>query len=287
MMERFQHEWHTTRGAPRVIVHLPSLSFPERQRASMPNLDVRQNAQLPRMCAVREPGVDVLYVAPFPLNDDVAGYFTKVLEVGGVQEPHKRFKVVVPENYHRFPPHFSLTSLLLYSPRALRRIANFCRGRNAYILPNVVGPEEQRLSMALNLPLLAPEPKVAALFGSKSGAKRIFQAAQVNIPPGAHDVYDEEQLRTTLARLICTHLDVPRWVFKMDDESAGRGVAHLDTGSLPGHKALLAEHDAAPEVWETDATQERVQRLLCETYSLTVSYCRTEMVSGLTVVVRC
>ena len=72
-----------------------------------------------------------------------------------MQEPHKRFKVVVPENYHRFPPHFSLTSLLLYSPRALRRIANFCRGRHAYILPNVVGPEEQRLSMALNLPLLA------------------------------------------------------------------------------------------------------------------------------------
>ena len=166
-------------------------------------------------------------------------HIVQVLEIGGVEEPQKRYKVVVPENYHRFPAHFSLASLLLYSPRALRRITNFCRGKPAYIVPNVVGPEELRLSMALGIPLLAPEPRVAALFGSKSGAKRIFHAAQarcvriahvaqrtasgsggshgagvgseeggaahhscltllhgfqVNVAPGAHDLYDEQDL---------------------------------------------------------------------------------------------
>ena len=94
MMERFTAEWPTIRTGPRVIIHLPSLSHPARQRATMPNLDVRQNGQMPRLCAIREPGVDVLYVAPFPLNDDVAHYYTKVLEIGGVADPQKRFKVI-------------------------------------------------------------------------------------------------------------------------------------------------------------------------------------------------
>ena len=91
--------------------------------------------------------------------------------------------MVVPENYHRFPAHFSLTTMLLYSPRALRRIVNFCRGKPCYIVPNVVGPEELRLSMALRLPMLAPTPSLVSLFGSKSGSKRIFHAAQVYMSP--------------------------------------------------------------------------------------------------------
>ena len=257
---KFHREWPRIKGAPRVIIHLPSLSFSERQRRSVENLEVRQNSQMPRLCDVKEPGVDVMYVAPFPLNDDVAHYFSKVLEIGGVDEPQKRYKVVVPENYHRFPSQFSLTSLLLYSPRALRRIANYCRGKPAYIVPNVVGPEELRLSMALGIPLLAPEPRVAALFGSKSGAKRIFHAAQVNVPPGAHDLYDEPDLLGALAQLIAMHLDVPRWVFKLDDEFGGRGHAHLDVAALPCYAQLLREHDQAPEEWEDEAVQARVQQ---------------------------
>ena len=262
---QFYREWPRIRQGSRVIIHLPSLSVSERQRRTIPNLEVRQNSHMPRLFDVRKPGVDVLYVAPFPLNDDVAHYFAKVLEIGGVEEPQKRYKTVVPENYHRFPAHFSLTLLLLYSPRALRRIANFCRGKPAYIVPNVVGPEELRLSMALGIPLLAPEPRVAAVFGSKSGAKRIFHAAQVNVAPGAHDLYDEEDLLGALAQLISMHLDVPRWVFKLDDEFGGRGHAHVDTESLPCYQQLLKEHDAAPDEWEEEATQARVhQRLVAE-----------------------
>ena len=98
---------------------------------------------MPRLFDVREPSVDVLYVAPFPLNDDVAHYFAKVLEIGGVEEPQKRYKVVVPENYHRFPPHFSLTLLLLYSPRALRRSAWLPL---LLLLPPPLGAKPLRLS---------------------------------------------------------------------------------------------------------------------------------------------
>ena len=79
-MAIFHQEWAQIKAGPRVLIQLPSLSFSPEQRASLPNLDVRQNAQLPRLCAVREPGVNLIYVAPFPLNEDVAHYFAKALK---------------------------------------------------------------------------------------------------------------------------------------------------------------------------------------------------------------
>jgi hypothetical protein len=92
MQDRFKQNWPQTKIAPRVVVHLPSLSHPESARASMPNLDVAQSAQLPRLCEVIMQGVDVIYVSPFPLHEDVAAYYQKASarEKGGDDvDPHK------------------------------------------------------------------------------------------------------------------------------------------------------------------------------------------------------
>lgn len=78
VQNRFRIDWPQTKIGPRVVVHIASLSHAAAARALMPNLDVAQSAQLPRLCEVMEPGVDVIYVSPFPLNDDVANYYQKV-----------------------------------------------------------------------------------------------------------------------------------------------------------------------------------------------------------------
>ena len=264
LVERFRVEWPRMRDAPRVIIHLTSLSASIAQRHSIKDLDVRQNSQLPRLCDIRLPNVDVVYVTPFALNEDVTHYFAKVLEIGGVEEPQKRYKIVLPENTTRLPEKMSLASYLLHSPKALRKIVNYCRGKYAYIVPSVVGPEERKLALALNMPLLAPPPATAAAFGSKSGAKRIFAAAQVNAPPGLHDLYDVHAICSGLAKLICAHLDVPRWVFKLDDEFGGRGHAHLDVGELECYQNLLRVHDMSPHTWDDVHVQAEVQQELQE-----------------------
>ena len=260
----FRSDWPRLKDEPRVIIHLASLSLTQPQRRSIRDLEVRQNAQLPRLCDVRLPNVDVVYVAPFALNEDISHYFSKVLEIGGVTNPEKRYKIIVPENLQKFAPHMSLTSLLLYSPRALRRIVNFCRGKRAYIVPSVVGPEERKLALTLGIPLLAPSPSAASSFGSKSGSKRIFSQAQVNTPPGLHDLYDEPALCAGLARLICAHLDVPRWIFKLDDEYGGRGHAHIDVGDHACYQNLLRAHDASPHTWDDPYVQAEIQGQLAE-----------------------
>ena len=89
-----------------------------------------------------------------------------------------------------------------------------------------------------------------------------LQAASVNIPPGAHDVYDEQSLIIALSGLICAHLDVPRWVVKLDDECGGRGCAHLDVASLPFYAALVREAEGSPARWEEEQTQARAREMV-------------------------
>jgi len=49
----------------------------------------------------------------------------------------------------------------------------------------------------------------------KSGSKRIFTNADVNIPIGAHDIYDESELIQTLAKLISANIDQNEWLVKV------------------------------------------------------------------------
>jgi IQ domain-containing protein H len=51
------------------------------------------------------------------------------------------------------------------------------------------------LSDYLGIPVLCPEPDVAHLYSSKSGAKRIFSNAGVSMPPGELDIYSLQQVR--------------------------------------------------------------------------------------------
>ena len=60
--------------------------------------------------------VDVIYICPFKLTAEVEKYYMKILELVEIEAPRKRFHIIVPENYVKFPEHLSLTQALLYSP---------------------------------------------------------------------------------------------------------------------------------------------------------------------------
>ena len=194
LAQQLAQSWPELARRKRVVVHLPSISREEAQRMSMHDFALRQNAQLARLTWAASADVEVVYVSPFPLSGDVVQYYSKLLNIQGSERQQENFKIVFPENYDRFPSHLSIATVLLYSPRCLRRIANMCRGKQAYICPGVVGPDDLKLACQLDLPLLAPDPQVATVYTSKSGARRIFSLAEVNTPPGAYDLYNEQVL---------------------------------------------------------------------------------------------
>lgn len=46
----------------------------------------------------------------------------------------------------------------------------------------------------LDVPILGPEPAVSQLHSTKSGGRRIFSVAGVDVPPGQGDVYSLNQV---------------------------------------------------------------------------------------------
>ncbi len=54
---------------------------------SMDDFVIRQNAQLGRLTWIASSDVEVIYVAPFPLSPDVVQYYTKLLQIKGLEHP--------------------------------------------------------------------------------------------------------------------------------------------------------------------------------------------------------
>ena len=84
MQEEFKARWPEIKRKKRIEIHINSLSCAELKRISMEKFLQRENAQIARLFAVRDPNVDVVYVSPFTLTSDVTGYYMKILEIGDI-----------------------------------------------------------------------------------------------------------------------------------------------------------------------------------------------------------
>ena len=120
MQNEFKRSWKGIKQQKRVEIHINSYSISEICRMSIEKYKQKENAQLARIFSVKDPNVDVIYISPFPLTNEIATYYTQILGLLEVENPEKRFTVVVPENYVKFHRHMGLTQTLLLSPKAMK-----------------------------------------------------------------------------------------------------------------------------------------------------------------------
>lgn len=71
--------WTTISTSRRVIVHIPSLGLSQRVRRKLNNLPIRENYQIGRLCDLDDPNVDVIYVSPMTVNDEILQYYNKLV----------------------------------------------------------------------------------------------------------------------------------------------------------------------------------------------------------------
>ncbi|KAG7386289.1 hypothetical protein PHYPSEUDO_000417 [Phytophthora pseudosyringae] len=262
-MHNLKSQWSQIAGRRRVVVHVPSLSLDERSRFSAENFAVQQNLQLTRICAAAlDSHVDLLvYVSPFELTADVSQYFIKLLQLGGLADSRPRVKLVFPEQAARFPAHFSLSSLLLYSPHCLRRIRNYTAGKEAYLVMGLPGAEDQRLAMTLDLPILGAAPAQALPLLTRSGGKRLLIRADVNVPTGTYELYDEHELFAALAKLAVAHMEQSKWLLKLDYDPLGVGEAAVDLSGMQAMRELRREK-RTPEYWRQPGPRDAAAKLV-------------------------
>ena len=147
MQNEFKKSWPEIRQKKRFEIHINSFTISEVQRMSIEKFKQKENAQISRIFSVKDPNVDVIYICPFPLTNEIYNYYLKILELVEIEEPEKRFCVIVPENYVKFHRHLSLTQALLYSPKAMLQIKKLIDGHQTYIVPGKVSEYDLQLSI--------------------------------------------------------------------------------------------------------------------------------------------
>jgi len=76
------------------------------------------------------------------------------------------------------------------------------------------------------------------------------------MPFGEYDIYNEQHLLEALAQLIIEHLDIQRWLFKIDDDFDGLGIAYCDVVThLPCYKNVLKEAARFGDKWSNKWAQ--------------------------------
>ncbi|KAG6972422.1 hypothetical protein JG687_00001463 [Phytophthora cactorum] len=120
---------------------------------------------------------------------------------------------------------------------------------------------DQRLAMALDLPILGAPPAQALPLLTRSGGKRLLIRADVNVPTGTYELYDEHELCAALAKLAIAHMEQPRWLIKLDYDPLGVGEAIVDLSSMQAMRELRREK-RTPEYWRQPGPRDAAAKLI-------------------------
>ena len=211
----------TDEDRPITSVIVPSMTLDQRELLKLTGASFYEERLLFLLIRLRNPQAHVIYVTSQPVHPLILEYYLTLLV--GVPASHARARLTMLCAYDSSPR--SLTEKILERPRLLQRIrAAITDPSSAYLTVFNSTPLERRLAVLLGIPLNGVDPQLHHL-GTKSGSRKVFREAGVDLAMGFEDLHSELEVAEALLELHHRKPQVRRAVVKLNDSFSGEGNA--------------------------------------------------------------
>ncbi len=239
LQERFARSFlasNDDRNAPRTVVIVPSLTLDQEVLARISGVHHYEERQLCMLLLLRFPRTRVIYLTSTPIAEPIIDYYLHLLPGIPAQHARRRLTLISCDDASPQP----LTEKLLARPRVLQRIREAIRDPDtAHMTCFTVTELERALGIALDLPVYGCDPSLYHL-GTKSGSRKIFREAGLEIPAGFEDLANPDDVGEALVDLKKQQPELERAVVKLNDGFSGEGNAIFDYRGAPDDSGLGA-----------------------------------------------
>lgn len=238
----------------RTVLAIPSISYGEEVLGPHAGeLDALEERFLYLVFALRRPRARLVVVTSRPIRADVVEYYLSL--IAEVPDARDRLALLSPDDGSLRP----LSQKLLDRPELIAELARLAGdGDQAFIMPFNVRAAERDLALALGVPIYGIDSRFER-YGTKTGSRRLFEAAGVPHPRGVNAIRTRAELADALIALRAWRPGLEAAVVKHDDAVYGEGNQVLRLRDLP--PPGTAEERAAIDVRLRSLPAEYMQTL--------------------------
>lgn len=222
-------------NAPRTVFVVPSLSLDPQVMAKVSGVAHYEERMLCLLMLLRMPRTRVIYLSSTPISSTIIDYYLHLLP--GVPSEHARRRLTLLScDDSQFAP---LTQKVLDRPRMLNRVKEAVGDPAlAHMTCFTVSELERRLALTLGIPIYGCDPALLH-WGSKSGSRKIFREAGIDLPAGFEDLNSLDDVAHALTQLKTERAELAKAVVKINEGFSGEGNAVFNFQGAPRGSALL------------------------------------------------
>ena len=229
------HEIFDSPKAPRTVLIVPSLSLDQQVMAKVSGVHHYEERMLCLLLLLRMPRTQVIYVTSTPISEAIIDYYLHLLP--GIPSEHARRRLTLLSCNDGSP--IALTRKILERPRMVERLRRAIPDlSSAHMTCFTVTELERKLALRLEIPIYGCDPSLLH-WGTKSGSRKIFREAGVDMPLGYEDLTNADDIARALAELRSIKPELRKAVVKINEGFSGEGNAVFDLRDAPTGPALV------------------------------------------------
>jgi hypothetical protein len=219
---------------PHTSVIVPSLTLDQSELRKIAGASFYEERLLFLLIRLRNPRARMVFVTSQPVHPIILEYYLQFL--AGIPASHARSRLTLLCADDASPR--SLTEKVLERPRLVERIrAGIHDPAKAYLTVFNSTPHERKLAVLLGIPLNGCDPQLAHL-GTKSGSRKVFRRAGIDLPAGFEGLHTPGEVEQALEDLRGQRPGLRRAVIKLDESFSGEGNALLRYPESHSREAL-------------------------------------------------